>query len=93
MQAYIEGPYGAPMIDLHGDRFEAFFIITSGMGWTFLRAWKRQLLQEASRGRRVQLLRTVAIMRSSAKYLTAEFSGWSIDMTAGALPPIIHAKA
>ena len=45
VQAYIEGPYGAPLIDTFGHRHTAFLIVTSGLGWTFLRAWKRQLVQ------------------------------------------------
>jgi hypothetical protein len=45
VRAYIEGPYGAPMIDTFGARYTAFLIVTSGLGWTFLRAWKRQLVQ------------------------------------------------
>lgn len=45
MQAYIEGPYGAPMVDTWGTRSTAFLIVSSGFGWTFLRAWKRQLVQ------------------------------------------------
>jgi hypothetical protein len=76
VQAYIEGPYGAPMIDLHGSHFTCFLIITSGMGWTFLRAWKRQLVQEAARGRPVHVLHTVAVIRRTDGHLAAEFAGW-----------------
>lgn len=45
MQAYIEGPYGAPMVDVHGLRYKCFMLVSTGMGWTFVRAWKRQLVQ------------------------------------------------
>ena len=75
-QAYVEGPYGAPMIDTHGPRYKCFLIISSGMGWTFLRAWKRQLLQDASRGRGVRAITSVAIMRHHDRYLAPEFTGW-----------------
>ena len=92
-QAYIEGPYGAPMIDLHGATHTCFLIITSGMGWTFLRAWKRQLLQEAARGRTVHVLRSVAIMRHHDRHLAAEFSGWDASLEDGAeLPAELHAQ-
>ena len=45
LQAYIEGPYGSPMLDAFGTTHTAFLVISSGFGWTFLRAWKRQLVQ------------------------------------------------
>jgi hypothetical protein len=76
LQAYIEGPYGAPMIDVHSERYKCFLIISSGMGWTFLRSWKRQLVQDAVRGRPVKAITSVSIMRHQDKYLLPEFSGW-----------------
>lgn len=45
VQVYIEGPYGSPHIDTFGDHFKVYLIITTGFGWTFLRAWKRQIVQ------------------------------------------------
>ena len=86
MQAYIEGPYGAPMIDVHSAHHTCFLIITSGLGWTFLRAWKRQLVQAAARGRPLQVLRTVAVMRAAEAHLAAEFAGWDVPVAAGAVP-------
>ena len=92
LQAYIEGPYGTPMIDLHGEHFTCFLIITSGMGWTFLRAWKRQLVQEAARGRPVHALRCVAIMRHHDRHLAKEFAGWDIELPEGAQAPALAAE-
>ena len=81
------------MIDLHGARYTCFLIITSGMGWTFLRAWKRQLLQEAARGRTVHVLRSVAILRRHDRHLAAEFSGWDASLEDDAeLPADLRAK-
>ena len=33
------------MLDAFGTTHTAFLVISSGFGWTFLRAWKRQLVQ------------------------------------------------
>jgi hypothetical protein len=76
LQAYIEGPYGAPMIDTLGTRYKCFLIVASGLGWTFLRAWKRQLLQEAVRARPVKSIRSIAIMKHKDRHLLEEFYGW-----------------
>ena len=50
-KVYIEGPYGAPMIDVHGSKYKCFVLMSTGMGWTFVRAWKRQLVQVWPQGR------------------------------------------
>jgi hypothetical protein len=73
------------MIDVHSERYKCFLIISSGMGWTFLRSWKRQLVQDASRGRHVKAITSVAVMRHSEKHLAEEFSGW--DGGLGYEPP------
>jgi hypothetical protein len=65
------------MIDVHSERYKCFLIISSGMGWTFLRSWKRQLVQDSSRGRHIKAITTVSIMRHCEKHLVEEFSGWA----------------
>ena len=59
---YIEGPYGAPRVDLHGTRFKSFVIVTAGMGWSFSRALKRTLVAEARRGRPVTSIRSIQVL-------------------------------
>ena len=46
LQVYLEGPYGAPMIDLHGPRYKCFILICSGMG---LDLWPRAQAAAARR--------------------------------------------
>lgn len=91
-QAYIEGPYGTPMIDTFGDRHTCFIIVTSGMGWTFLRAMKRQLLADAARGRDVRVVRTVATMRAHDSFLVDEFGGFDTGIEGGVVPATVIAK-
>ena len=76
LQVYLEGPYGAPSIDLYSGRYKCFLIVTSGAGWTFLRAWKRQLCHERSRGRPMRVLMSVAVMRAPDAHHLREFAGW-----------------
>lgn len=76
LQAYVEGPYGAPMIDVHSERYKCFLIVSSGLGWTFLRAFKRQLLQDGARGRNIKAVSSVAILRRDDDFQLPEFSGW-----------------
>lgn len=91
MQAYLEGPYGAPMIDVHGSRYKCFLLISGGIGWTFLRSWRRQLLQDAQRGRPVRHVTTVAVMRATDQHhmpeitdtLNPEAAVDSLEMPAG----------
>ena len=82
VQAYIEGPYGAPMIDTHSTRFASFLIISSGLGWTLLRACKRQLLSDISRGRDVKSVQTVISMKGHDLHLFDEFGGWDTQWDA-----------
>ena len=74
MQAYLEGPYGSPMIDVHGSRYKCFLLISGGIGWTFLRAWRRQLLQDARRGRPVKAVTTVAVVRATDQHHLPEIT-------------------
>lgn len=78
LQAYIEGPYGSPKIDMHGSGYNCFLVITSGIFWTFLRAWKRQLVHDASRGMPVVAIKTVAILWADDAHQFCEFSGWDM---------------
>jgi hypothetical protein len=64
------------MIDTLGTRYKCFLIVSSGLGWTFLRAWKRQLLQEVVRERPVKSIRSIAIMKHKDRHLLEEFYGW-----------------
>lgn len=78
MQAYIEGPYGAPMIDVHGPLYKCFVVVSGGVGWTFLRSWKRQLVADAARGRPVKMISTVAILKATDCHQLSEFVGWDV---------------
>jgi hypothetical protein len=72
----MEGPYGSPMIDLHGGRFRHFLLISGGLGWTFTRGWKRQLVDDASRGRDVHRIHSVVVLRGSESAQVDEIGGW-----------------
>ena len=78
VQAYIEGPYGAPMIDVHGTRYKCFVVVSGGVGWTFVRSWKRQLIADAARGRPVKAINTVAILKAADSHQLPEFLGWDV---------------
>eukprot|EP00892_Ulva_mutabilis_P004391 jgi/Ulvmu1/2323/UM013_0171.1 len=71
-KVYVEGPYGSPMIDVHGPRYRCFLVIAGGIGWTFLRAWRRQLLQDACRGRPVKSVATISVLRAADQHHAAE---------------------
>ena len=87
MQVYIEGPYGAPMVDVHSAKYKCFVLMSTGMGWTFVRAWKRQLCQESHAGRPVKLVRAVAVMRGNNAHALPEFFGWHAGQAATAGVP------
>lgn len=72
LQVYVEGPYGSPMIDVHGIRYKAFVLVAGGIGWTFLRSWRRQLLQDACRGRPVKAVTTVTVLRGADQHQAEE---------------------
>lgn len=76
MQVYLEGPYGAPMIDIHSARYKCVLIVCSGMGWTFGRAMKRQLLDDAMRGRPLASVRSVAVVREQTAGALDSCWGW-----------------
>lgn len=78
VKAYIEGPYGAPMIDVHGTRYKCFVVVSGGVGWTFVRSWKRQLIFDASRGRPVKSINCIAILKAADRHQLPEFSGWDV---------------
>jgi hypothetical protein len=82
----VEGPYGSPKVDVYGSRCRCFLIISSGVGWTFLRAWKRQLLQDAERGRAVRLINSIAIIKYQDAHFVDEFGGWSYGSAKETLP-------
>jgi hypothetical protein len=90
VQAYIEGPYGSPMIDTLGTRYKCFLIVSSGIGWSFLRAWKRQLLQDCVRGREVKSIRSIAIMKHKDRHCLFEFRGWEDGIEGETVPKEIQ---
>jgi FAD-binding domain len=91
-QVYVEGPYGAPMIDLHGSRYKCVLIICSGLGWTYGRAMKRQLLADAVRGRPLKSLRSVAVAREQTASALDACWGWDLREDEGeAWPPGLRA--
>lgn len=68
----MEGPYGSPMIDVHGTRYKSFVLVAGGIGWTFLRSWRRQLLQDACRGRPVKSVTTITVLRGADQHQASE---------------------
>ena len=47
-----------------------------GLGWTLLRACKRQLLSDSSRGRDIRSIHTAAVIKAHDQHLFDEFGGW-----------------
>lgn len=86
MQVYLDGPYGAPAIDLHGGGYKCFLLLSRGMGWAALRAWKRQLLQDALRARGVRAVQSFAVVDHTRRDLLAEFQGWEGGLAGQSLP-------
>lgn len=78
VKAYIEGPYGSPMIDVHGTQYKCFVVVSGGVGWTFVRSWKRQLIFDASRGRPVKSINSIAILKAADRHQLPEFAGWDV---------------
>jgi hypothetical protein len=76
LQVLVEGPYGAPMIDVQSAHYKCFLIISGGLGWTFLRAWKHQLVSEAARGRPVKVVHAVAVLKHWNAFHGPLFRGW-----------------
>ena len=74
------------MIDVLGTRYKSFLVLSSGLGWTFLRSWKRQLLQDAVRGRPIKSIRSIAIMKHSYRHCLFEFMGWEGGIEDESLP-------
>jgi hypothetical protein len=92
VQVYIEGPYGAPAIDVHSAKYKSFLIISSGLGWTFGRAMKRQLLSDAVRGRPLRSIRSVAVVRELAASTLQSCWGWDLREREGEIwPSGLHA--
>ena len=83
---YLDGPYGAPAVNLHGGGVKCVLLLSSGMGWTALRAWKRQLLQDAVRGRAVKVVQSVAVLDHECRDQLAEFQGWEGELAGQSLP-------
>lgn len=62
------------MVDVYGSRYKCFLLISGGIGWTFLRSWRRQLLQDAARGRPVKSVTTVAVVRATDQHHMPEIT-------------------
>lgn len=59
VRAYIEGPFGTPSIDVYGERYKAFVMISGGIGVTPLQSWFNHLMNQRARGRPVKLAHLV----------------------------------
>ena len=90
-QVYIEGPYGAPQIDVYGSTYKCFLIISSGAGWTFACAWKRQLANDARCGRDVRALHVATALPALDVHATSEFAGFGCG-DGGAWPEGLSAQ-
>lgn len=54
MQVYIEGPLGMPSVDVEGDTYKVFALISGGIGVTPLQSVYRELVEQAARGREIK---------------------------------------
>ena len=78
MQLLLDGPYGAPQIDVYSERYKCFVIVATGGAWPFLRSWKRQLLHDRARGRDVRSIVCIAAVPQSDAHVVSEFAGWDV---------------
>ncbi|KAG2498204.1 hypothetical protein HYH03_003957 [Edaphochlamys debaryana] len=65
-KAFIEGPFGAPSIDLYGDRYKAFLLVSGGIGVTPVQSFFNHLMNQRKRGRPVRLAHLVWSVRDRA---------------------------
>ncbi len=63
MDAFLEGPYGSPAIDLLGARYRCVLLISGGIGITPIQAMFNELLMQASAGRPLRRLALVWAVR------------------------------
>ena len=54
LNVYIDGPYGAPGIDVDGPRYKSFMFISGGIGITPMQSICNDVLQQHHRGRPVE---------------------------------------
>ncbi|KAG2442455.1 hypothetical protein HXX76_002541 [Chlamydomonas incerta] len=66
VKAFIEGPFGSPAIDLYGDRYKAFLMISGGIGVTPVQSFFNHLMAQRARGRPVRLAHLVWSVRDRA---------------------------
>ncbi|KAG2442457.1 hypothetical protein HXX76_002543 [Chlamydomonas incerta] len=66
VKAFIEGPFGSPSIDLYGDRYKAFLMISGGIGVTPVQSFFNHLMAQRARGRPVRLAHLVWSVRDRA---------------------------
>ncbi|PNW85477.1 hypothetical protein CHLRE_03g188300v5 [Chlamydomonas reinhardtii] len=66
VKAFIEGPFGSPSIDLYGERFKAFLLISGGIGVTPVQSFFNHLMAQRTRGRPVRLAHLVWSVRDRA---------------------------
>lgn len=49
----VDGPYGAPALDIQGTRYACFLFVSGGIGVTTLQSYCQELLRQRQRGRRI----------------------------------------
>ncbi len=54
VSAYVDGPYGVPMINIEGNKYEAFLLISGGIGITPIQSIANTLIHESKSGRRLK---------------------------------------
>lgn len=64
-RAWVEGPYGAPMVDVHGDAYKMVLLVGGGMGATPMLSFAGHLLEQSKRGRDIHGVSFVWALKAS----------------------------
>ncbi|EDO38081.1 predicted protein, partial [Nematostella vectensis] len=54
INVYIDGPYGAPGVDVDGDRYKVFLFVSGGIGITPMQSICNDILHQRRRGRDIR---------------------------------------
>jgi len=60
---YLEGPFGCPKIDIWGEKYQLFCLISGGIGITPMQSIANQLMDEEARGRQLKHVRFIWAVR------------------------------
>jgi NAD(P)H-flavin reductase len=70
VEVLLDGPYGEPSVDLEGDRYKMFLLLSGGIGITPLQSVCNSLIDQGARGRPLIML-WFASMRADKHLLTS----------------------